>query len=59
MASTVSDKPLTGGFQGEAKEEELQQPPVVVSKLVQESPVTSITGDEALTESEAKYAELQ
>ena len=59
MASTVSDKPLTGGFQGEAKEEELQQPLMVVSELVQKSPVTSIAGDEALTELEAKYAELQ
>ena len=59
MASTASDKPLTGGFQGEAKEEELQQPLMVVSELVQESPVTSIAGDEALTELEAKYAELQ
>ena len=59
MASTVSDKLLTGGFQGEAKEEELQQPLMVVSELVQKSPVTSIAGDEALTELEAKYAELQ
>ena len=59
MASTASDKPLTGGFQGEATEEELQQPLVVVSELVQGSPVTSIAGDEALTELEAKYAELQ
>ena len=59
MASTASDKPLTEGFQGEAKEEELQQPLMVVSELVQESPVTSIAGDEALTELEAKYAELQ
>ena len=32
---------------------------MVVSELVQESPVTSIAGDEALTELEAKYAELQ
>ena len=59
MAATTSDKPLIGGFQGEAKEEELQQPLVVVSELVHESPVTSIAGDEALTELEAKYAELQ
>ena len=58
-ASTASDKPLSGGFQGEATEEELQQPLVVVSELVQGSPVTSIAGDEALTELEAKYAELQ
>ena len=32
---------------------------MVVLELVQESPVTSIAGDEALTELEAKYAELQ
>ena len=32
---------------------------MVVSELVQESPVTSIAGDEALTELEAKYAELK
>ena len=59
MVSTASDKPLTGGFQGEAKEEELQQPLVVVSELVQESPVTSIAGNEALNKLEAKYANLQ
>ena len=59
MASTASDKSLTGGIQGEAKEKELQQPLVVVSELVQGSPVTSFAGDEALTELEAKYAELQ
>ena len=59
MVSTTSDKPLTGSFQGEAKEEELQQSLVVVSELVQESPVTSIAGNEALKKLEAKYANLQ
>ena len=48
-----------GVFQGKATEEELQQPLLVVSELVQGSPVTSIAGDEALTELEAKYTELQ
>ena len=40
VVSTASNKELTGGFQGEAKEEELQQPLTVVSVLVQENPVT-------------------
>ena len=59
MALTASDKEHNRGFQGEATEEELQQPLTVVSELVQESLVTSIASDEALTKLEVKYAKLQ
>ena len=59
MTSTAIDKELTKGSQEEAKEEELQQPLAVALELVQEGPVTSIASDNALTDLEAEYAELQ
>ena len=59
MESTASDKELTESFQEEAKEGKLQQPLTVVSLLVQERPVASISCYKALTELEAKYAKFQ
>ena len=59
VASTVSDKEVSGDSQEEAKEKELQQPLTVVSELVYERSVTSITSDKTLTELEDEYAKLQ
>ena len=59
VTSIANDKELTSSSQEEAKEEELQQPFVVVSELVQERPVTSTVDNKPLTELEAEYFQEQ